>query len=180
MYKRPHQASRRALPGRSLLFNRPRSKTAAPERSSRGGGKRRPPAGPSGHGPWTGVLLGRPACGARPEVIRPEKGISAHVGGMVSCSAPKKELVYDARKDIDAEASHTDTAGYLGFTTENHGRVDDLHPSVARSARSVRRWRSAPALLRTVAKPGNRGHAQSAGSHDERPLTAAQSSACAG
>ena len=117
-------------------------------------------------------MVGR--MGDQSVVIRAEKGkVRMLVDG--EQQRPQKELVYDARKDIDDEDSQTSPQD-IRSTTENHGRVVDLERA-SHERPGLPGDGDQPGAARPVAKPGHRGHAQSAGSHDESPLTAAQSPA---
>jgi hypothetical protein len=65
-------------------------------------------------------MVGR--MGGQSVVIRAEKG---KVKMLVDDAGQEKELVYDARKDIDHEDKPT-TPQSIRTATENHGRVVDL------------------------------------------------------
>jgi hypothetical protein len=159
------------MSGRSVLRDRPR-----PEKDAgKGRGGKHPgtgPAGPAG-GP---VLYGRPHGRISRVVIRAEKG-KVRCWWTVRSSAQEKELVYDARKDIDHEDKPTNPQS-IRSATENNGRVVDLERA-AHERPGVSGDFHQPDAVGPVAEPGHRGHAQSAGSQEERSVAADQSAAVA-
>jgi transposase len=84
----------------------------------------------------------------------------------------QKELVYDARKDIDHEDKPTNPQS-IRTATENHGRVVDLERAAHERA-GVPGVGHQPDAVGPVAEPGHRGHAQSAGPEEERSPAADQ------
>jgi transposase InsO family protein len=117
-------------------------------------------------------MVGR--MGDQSVVIRAEKGkVRMLLDGEEQ--RPQKELVYDARKDIDDEDSQT-TPQDIRSSAENNGRVVDLERA-AHERPGLSADGHQPGAAGPVAEPGHRGHAQSAGSYDERPSAAAQSPA---
>jgi len=113
-------------------------------------------------------MVGR--MGDQSVVIRAEKGkVRMLVDGE---QRPQKELVYDARKDIDDEDSQTSPQD-IRSSAENNSRVVDLERA-AHDGPGLPGDGDQPGAVGPVAEPGHRGHAQSAGSENERSLTAAQ------
>ena len=114
-------------------------------------------------------MVGR--MGGQSVVIRAEKG---KVKMLVDDDAAgrEKELVYDARKDIDHEDKPTNPQG-IRTTAEDHGRIVDLERA-AHQLTGLPGTGHQPDAVGPMAEPGDRGHAQSAGPEEERPLTAAQ------
>ncbi len=104
-------------------------------------------------------------------VIRAEKG---KVRMLVDDEAAgqEKELVYDARKDIDHEDKPKNSQG-IRTTAENHGRVVDLDRK-ADDIPGMPGTVHQPDALGPVAESGNRGNAQGPGPETERPLCAAK------
>jgi hypothetical protein len=76
--------------------------------------------------------------------------------------------VYDARKDIDHEDKPTNPQS-IRSSAENNGRVVDLERA-AHERPGLSGDGHQPDAVGPVAEPGHRGHAQSAGSEEERPL----------
>ena len=117
-------------------------------------------------------MVGR--MGGQSVVIRAEKG---KVKMLVDDAGQEKELVYDARKDIDHEDKPTNPQS-IRTAAENHGRVVDLErapyerPGVSGTFHQ-------PDAVGAVAEPGHRGHAQGPGSHKERSVAADQSAVVA-
>jgi transposase InsO family protein len=117
-------------------------------------------------------MVGR--LGGQSVVIRAEKG---KIKMLVDDAGQEKELVYDARKDIDHEDKPTNPQS-LRTATEDNGRVVDLErapyerPGVSGTFHQ-------PDAVGAVAEPGHRGHAQSPGSHKERSVAADQSAVVA-
>ena len=114
-------------------------------------------------------MVGR--MGGQSVVIRAEKG---KVKMLVDDDAAgrEKELVYDARKDIDHEDKPTNPQG-IRTTAEDHGRIVDLERA-AHQLTGLPGTGHQPDAVGPMAEPGDRGHAQSAGPEEERPLTAAE------
>ena len=113
-------------------------------------------------------MVGR--MGDQSVVIRAEKG---KVKMLVDDDAGReKELVYDARKDIDHEDKPTNPQG-IRSAAENHGRVVDLERA-AHELTGLPGVGNQSDAVGPVAEPGDRGHAQSAGPEEERSLAAAQ------
>ena len=123
------------------------------------------------------ALRGRPAdpfymvgrMGGQSVVIRAEKG---KVKMLVDDAGQEKELVYDARKDIDHEDKPTNPQS-IRTAAENHGRVVDLeraaHERPGVSAAGYQSDAAGP-----VAEPGHRGDAQGPGPEKEGPAAADQ------
>ena len=114
-------------------------------------------------------MVGR--MGAQSVVIRAEKGkVKMLVDGQDQ--APEKELVYDARKDIDDE-DKPEIPQSIRPTTENHGRAFGLDrashvgPIVPGDVHQ-------PGAAGSVAEPGHRGDDHGPGAQDERTAAAAQ------
>ncbi len=119
-------------------------------------------------------MVGR--MGAQSVVIRAEKGkVRMLVDG--EDQAREKELVYDARKDIDDEESQKNPQN-IRSAAENHGRAVDLERA-AHDGPGLSGIGHQPDAVGRVAESGDRGDAQSAGSHEERSPAASQSPACA-
>ena len=112
-------------------------------------------------------MVGR--MGGQSVVIRAEKG---KVKMLVDDAGQEKELVYDARKDIDHEDKPT-TPQSIRTATENHGRVVDLERA-PHERPGVSGTFHQPDPVGAVAEPGHRGHAQGPGSHKERSVAADQ------
>jgi transposase InsO family protein len=154
---------RGTMPGRSVLRDRPRSEEdpAARRRGERAGTGPPRPAGGS-------VLYGRPH----------GRSVGGHPGGkgkvkmLVDDAGQEKELVYDARKDIDHEDKPTNPQS-IRTATENHGRVVDLERA-PHERPGVSGTFHQPDAVGAVAEPGHRGHAQGPGSHKERSVAADQ------
>jgi hypothetical protein len=126
-----------------------------------------------GAGRWIRFyMVGR--MGGQSVVIRAEKG---KVKMLVDDAGQEKELVYDARKDIDHEDKPTNPQS-IRTATENHGRVVDLERA-AHERPGVSGTFHQPDAVGPVAEPGHRGHAQGAGSHKERSVAADQPAAVA-
>jgi transposase InsO family protein len=113
-------------------------------------------------------MVGR--MGGQSVVIRAEKG---KVKMLVDDAASQqKELVYDARKDINHEDKPTNPQS-IRSATEDHGRAVHLE-------RAAHQRPGLPGAVDQsdaagpMAEPGDRGYAQGAGSEEERPAAAAQ------
>ena len=112
-------------------------------------------------------MVGR--MGGQSVVIRAEKG---KVKMLVDDADQEKELVYDARKDIDHEDKPTNPQD-IRSAAENNGRVVDLErapherPSVSGTGHQSN-------ALGPVAEPGHRGHAQGPGPEAKRPAATDQ------
>ena len=119
-------------------------------------------------------MVGR--MGDQSVVIRAEKG---KVKMLVDDEAAgrEKELVYDARKDIDHEDKPTNAQG-IRPTAENHGRVVDLDRK-ADDISGLPGTFHQPDAVGPVAASGDRGHAQSAGPEEKRSTSAPQPSTVA-
>jgi transposase InsO family protein len=116
-------------------------------------------------------MVGR--MGGQSVVIRAEKG---KVKMLVDDHASRqKELVYDARKDIDHEDNPTNPQS-IRSTAENHGRIVDLERAAHEHA-GLPGVGNQSDTVGAVAEPGDRGHAQGAGPEEERSPAAAQPSA---
>jgi len=114
-------------------------------------------------------MVGR--MGDQSVVIRAEKGkVRMLLDGEEQ--RPQKELVYDARKDIDDEDSQTSPQD-IRFSAKNNGRVVDLERA-AHERPGLSGDGDQPGFVGPVAEPGHRGHAQSAGSENEGSPAAAQ------
>ena len=115
-------------------------------------------------------MVGR--MGGQSVVIRAEKGkVRMLVDGKDQYL--KKELVYDARKDISHEDDQRNPQNIRG-ATENHGRAVDLDRAAHDSA-DVSRAGHQPGAFRPVAEPGHRGDVKSTGSEEEGPFAATES-----
>ncbi len=112
-------------------------------------------------------MVGR--MGGQSVVIRAEKG---KVKMLVDDAGREKELVYDARKDIDHEDKPTNPQG-IRSAAENHGRVVGLERA-AHQRPGLPGDGNQPDAAGPVAEPGHRGHAQGAGSEEEGSFAAAQ------
>ncbi len=119
-------------------------------------------------------MVGR--MGDQSVVIRAEKG---KVKMLVDDDAAgrEKELVYDARKDIDHEDKPTNSQG-IRTTAENNGRVVDLDRK-ADDITGLPGTFHQPNTSGPMAEFGNRRDAQSAGPEAERPAAADQPSTIA-
>jgi hypothetical protein len=85
---------------------------------------------------------------------------------LVDDAGQEKELVYDARKDIDHEDKPTNPQS-IRSAAENNGRVVDLERA-AHERPGVSGVGHQPDAVGPVAEPGHRGHAQSAGSRQKK------------
>ena len=112
-------------------------------------------------------MVGR--MGGQSVVIRAEKG---KVKMLVNEAGQEKELVYDARKDIDHEDKSTNPQS-IRSTTEDNGRAVHLerapHQRPGMSGNGHQ-----PDAFGSVAESGDRGHAQGAGPEKERSAAADQ------
>ena len=114
-------------------------------------------------------MVGR--MGGQSVVIRAEKGkVRMLVDG--KDQQHKKELVYDARKDIENEDDQS-TPQNIRSATENHGRIVDLDRA-AHDGTDVSGAGHQPGAVGPVAEPGHRGDAQSTGSEEEGPSGASE------
>lgn len=112
-------------------------------------------------------MVGR--MGGQSVVIRAEKGkVRMLVDGEEA--SREKELVYDARKDIDHEDNPTQS---IRPTKENHGRAVDLDRT-AHDSTNLPGDGDQPDAFGPVAEPGHRGDAQGPGSDEKRSPAAAQ------
>ena len=114
-------------------------------------------------------MVGR--MGGQSVVIRAEKGkVKMLVDG--ANAGRVKELVYDARKDIDHEDKSTNPQS-IRPATENYGSAVDLgrtsHDGAGLSGDGDQ-----PGAVGPMAESGNRGDVKSAGSEEERSAAAAQ------
>ena len=112
-------------------------------------------------------MVGR--MGGQSVVIRAEKG---KVRMLVDGARRGKELVYDARKDIDNEYSQASSQD-IRSATENHSGAVDLDRAAYHSP-ALPGDGHQPVAVGPMAESGHRGDAQSAGSEKERPRGAAQ------
>ena len=113
-------------------------------------------------------MVGR--MGGQSVVIRAEKGkVKMLVDDHTS---RQKELVYDARKDIDDEDKPTNWQG-IRTTTENHERTVDLDRA-ADDIAGLPGTGHQPDAFGPVAESGDRGNAQGAGPAEERSPAATQ------
>ena len=113
-------------------------------------------------------MVGR--MGGQSVVIRAEKG---KVKMLVDDTAShQKELVYDARKDINHEDKSTNPQS-IRSATEDNGRTVHLERA-AHQRPGLPGAFDQPDAVGPVAEPGDRGHAQGAGSEEERSVAAAQ------
>ncbi len=110
-------------------------------------------------------MVGR--MGGQSVVIRAEKG---RVKMLVDGAGDEKELVYDARKDIEDEDDPTQN---IRAAAENNGRAVDMDRTAHDSA-GLSGDGHQPDAARPVAESGDRGDAQSAGPEEERSPAAAQ------
>jgi len=110
-------------------------------------------------------MVGR--MGAQSVVIRAEKG---KVKMLVNGEHQDKELVYDARKDIDDEDKIPQD---IRSTTENNGRAVDLDRE-AHFGTALPGDVHQPGASGPVAEPGYRGDDHGPGSQDERTAFAAE------
>ena len=115
-------------------------------------------------------MVGR--MGSQSVVIRAEKG---KVKMLVDGAGHEKELVYDARKDIENEDDPTQN---IRAAAEDNGSAVDLDREVYDSA-GLPADGHQPDAVGPVAEPGDRGDAQSAGPDEERSACPAQPSAVA-
>ena len=117
-------------------------------------------------------MVGR--MGGQSVVIRAEKGkVRMLVDG--KDQQLKKELVYDARKDIENEDDQS-TAQNIRGATENHGRVVDLDRA-AHDGADVSGDGHQPGAVGPVAEPCHRGDVKSPGSEEEGSFAALESPA---
>ena len=101
-------------------------------------------------------MVGR--MGGQSVVIRAEKG---KVRMLVDDASHEKELVYDARKDIDHEDNPTKPQS-IRSATEDNGRAVDLERA-PHERPGVPGTFDQPDAVGPVAEPGHRGHAQGPG-----------------
>ena len=114
-------------------------------------------------------MVGR--MGSQSVVIRAEKGkVKMLVDGQDHSA--QKELVYDARKDIDDEDNPTQSQD-IRPSTENHGRVVDLDRA-AHHGPGMPTDGNQPGPAGPVAEPGHRGDAKGPGSEAEGSDAGAQ------
>jgi transposase InsO family protein len=119
-------------------------------------------------------MVGR--MGDQSVVIRAEKGkVKMLVDGAETGN--EKELVYDARKDIQNEDNPTISQN-IRTETENNGSVVDLDRAAHNGAGLPGNGHH-PYAVGPVAESGNRSHAQSAGPEQERSRAAVVESAVA-
>ena len=112
-------------------------------------------------------MVGR--MGGQSVVIRAEKG---KVKMLVDDASQQKELVYDARKDIDHEDKPTNPQN-IRSTAEDNGRFIHLERA-AHQRPGLPGTFDQPDAVGPMAEPGHRGHAQGAGPEQERPCSADQ------
>ncbi|MGD8543398.1 MAG: IS481 family transposase [Desulfobacteraceae bacterium] len=112
-------------------------------------------------------MVGR--MGGQSVVIRAEKG---KLRMLVDEASHEKELVYDARKDIDHEDNPTNSQG-IRSAAENHGRVVDLERA-PHERPGVSGTFDQPDAFGAVAEPGDRRYAQGPGPHAEGPAATHQ------
>ena len=118
-------------------------------------------------------MVGR--MGGQSVVIRAEKG---KVKMLVDDTASRqKELVYDARKDIDHEDKPTNPQS-IRSATEDNGRAVHLERA-AHQRSGLPGAFDQPDAVGPMAEPGDRGHAQGAGPEEERSCAADQPAAVA-
>jgi transposase InsO family protein len=114
-------------------------------------------------------MVGR--MGGQSVVIRAEKGkVRMLVDG--ADASREKELVYDARKDIDYEYSQTSSQDIRSATEDHSGALDldrTAHNGAALSGDGHQ-----PGATGSVAESGYRGDAPCTGSEEERPAATAQ------
>lgn len=115
-------------------------------------------------------MVGR--MGGQSVVIRAEKG---KVRMLVDEASHEKELVYDARKDIDHEDKPTNPQS-IRSAAENYGRVVDLERA-PHERPGVSGTFDQPDAFGAVAEPGHRRHAQGPGPKQEGPAAAHQPAA---
>jgi len=114
-------------------------------------------------------MVGR--MGGQSVVIRAEKGkVKMLVDGAEASG--EKELVYDARKEIEDEDNPT-TSQNIRAAAENNGSAVDLDRTAHDSA-GLPGDANQPGAVGPVAESGYRGNAQSAGPDEERSPAAAQ------
>jgi transposase InsO family protein len=114
-------------------------------------------------------MVGR--MGDQSVVIRAEKGkVKMLLDGQDQQA--EKELVYDARKDIEDEGTQTQPKN-IRSTTENYGRAVDLD-GTAHISTDLPGAGDQPKFAGSMAEPGHRGDAQGPGSDEKRPCAAAQ------
>jgi transposase InsO family protein len=114
-------------------------------------------------------MVGR--MGGQSVVIRAEKGkVKMLVDG--ADASREKELVYDARKDIDHEDKPANPQS-IRPAAENHSSAVDLDRTAHDSA-GLPADGHQPGVVGPVAESGDRGNAQSAGSHEKRSPATAQ------
>jgi transposase InsO family protein len=119
-------------------------------------------------------MVGR--MGGQSVVIRAEKGkVRMLVDG--EGGASQKELVYDARKDIDDEHDQDPTSGLRPAAEDHRSALDLERAENERPALSGDGHQCGPAW--PVAEPGDRGDAAGAGPQAEGPAAADQPAACA-
>jgi transposase InsO family protein len=119
-------------------------------------------------------MVGR--MGGQSVVIRAEKGkVRMLLDGQ--SGSFQKELVYDARKDIDHEHDQNSTPGLRPAAEDNRSALDLERAADDRSGLSGDGHQRSP--LGPVAKSGNRGDAPGAGPQTEGPAAADQSAALA-
>ena len=119
-------------------------------------------------------MVGR--MGGQSVVIRAEKGkVRMLLDGESGVS--QKELVYDARKDIDHEHEQTNPSGLRPAAEDNRGALDLERAENQRAALSGDGHQSGASW--PVAEPGDRRDAPGAGSQKEGPAAADQPAALA-
>jgi transposase InsO family protein len=115
-------------------------------------------------------MVGR--MGGQSVVIRAEKG---KVKMLVDEAGGEKELVYDARKDIDDEDKPANPQS-IRPAAEDHGSAVDLERE-AHDRPGLPGAGDQPGAAGAVAESGHRGDAQGAGSEKERPPAPCQPTA---
>jgi hypothetical protein len=119
-------------------------------------------------------MVGR--MGGQSVVIRAEKGkVRMLVDGETGAS--QKELVYDARKDIDHEHDQDPTQELRASAENNRGAFDLERAAHERAVVSGAGHQ--PGAFGPVAEPGNRGDASGIGPQTEGPASAGQPAALA-
>jgi len=119
-------------------------------------------------------MVGR--MGGQSVVIRAEKGkVRMLVDG--ESGASQKELVYDARKDIDDEHDQDPTSGLRPAAEDNRSALDLERAAYERAALSGDGHQRSPSW--PVAESGDRGDAPGAGPQKEGPAAADQPAALA-
>jgi transposase InsO family protein len=114
-------------------------------------------------------MVGR--MGGQSVVIRAEKGkVRMLLDG--ADASREKELVYDARKDIDYEYSQTSSQD-IRSATENHSGALHLDRT-AHNGAALSGDGHQPGAVGSVAESGHRGNAQCIGSEEERPAASTQ------